>query len=376
MYQCDDEAAVLDYINNVSIQELLDGPEITDPDFTLPVEFLTLDDVDEQEIELNCEQLKIKCVEKVACENEINKSLARTRTQFKGGEVQHECESENLDLQVQQFICSKESQIEVSKLCIICARSLKQIVKIYGFDVQIRPDNLANDSNEKLYTIYMSRNEQNWIPSLDNCDQVKKFLQNRKMWQKKLQKSKKQYTLNKDPINFIQGGLVQEYTNPQLSSSPKEAESGQKQEAKSGQKQEGEEQKTPTIKDKKLQKKAYEGVSVKLQIALERAIGTPNQFVDQDLTGPTSSPIFKTKKQMKAAQKKQAKDERRVIAKQGQQQEQQFASFEKFTTGFGSRMMAKMGYVEGQGLGKDNQGRIEPLKPEQRPKRLGLGWSS
>lgn len=52
---------------------------------------------------------------------------------------------------------------------------------------------------------------------------------------------------------------------------------------------------------------------------------------------------------------------------------QQFAAFEKYTTGFGSRMMAKMGFVEGTGLGKDSQGMVTPLAAVRRPKSQGLG---
>ncbi|KAJ1697920.1 hypothetical protein LUZ63_006432 [Rhynchospora breviuscula] len=47
--------------------------------------------------------------------------------------------------------------------------------------------------------------------------------------------------------------------------------------------------------------------------------------------------------------------------------------FEMHTTGFGSKMMAKMGFIEGHGLGKDGQGMIQPIEPVQRPKSLGLG---
>lgn len=48
-------------------------------------------------------------------------------------------------------------------------------------------------------------------------------------------------------------------------------------------------------------------------------------------------------------------------------------SFEEHTTGFGSKMMAKMGYMEGAGLGKNGQGMAEPIEVVQRPKSLGLG---
>lgn len=51
----------------------------------------------------------------------------------------------------------------------------------------------------------------------------------------------------------------------------------------------------------------------------------------------------------------------------------EYGAFEMHTTGFGSKMMAKMGYQEGRGLGKDGQGISEPIEARQRPKALGLG---
>ncbi|XVE63588.1 hypothetical protein DITRI_Ditri07aG0031800 [Diplodiscus trichospermus] len=50
-----------------------------------------------------------------------------------------------------------------------------------------------------------------------------------------------------------------------------------------------------------------------------------------------------------------------------------FGAFEVHTKGFGSKMMAKMGFVEGGGLGKDGQGMAQPIEVIQRPKSLGLG---
>jgi hypothetical protein len=51
-----------------------------------------------------------------------------------------------------------------------------------------------------------------------------------------------------------------------------------------------------------------------------------------------------------------------------------FGDFERHTTGFGSRMLARMGYAgEGSGVGRDGRGISEPITAESRAKRVGLG---
>ncbi|KAJ6743042.1 G-PATCH DOMAIN CONTAINING PROTEIN [Salix viminalis] len=50
-----------------------------------------------------------------------------------------------------------------------------------------------------------------------------------------------------------------------------------------------------------------------------------------------------------------------------------FGAFEVHTKGFGSKMMGKMGFIQGGGLGKDGQGMAQPIEVIQRPKSLGLG---
>ena len=51
-----------------------------------------------------------------------------------------------------------------------------------------------------------------------------------------------------------------------------------------------------------------------------------------------------------------------------------FGDFERHTTGFGSRMLSKMGFAgAGAGLGRDGAGRAEPILPTVRGKGIGLG---
>ena len=59
---------------------------------------------------------------------------------------------------------------------------------------------------------------------------------------------------------------------------------------------------------------------------------------------------------------------------QGEQTSLGYGAFERHTAGFGSRMLAKWGFAgQGSGLGKDNQGRAEPISAASRPHRSGLG---
>ena len=53
----------------------------------------------------------------------------------------------------------------------------------------------------------------------------------------------------------------------------------------------------------------------------------------------------------------------------------EFGAFEKHTTGFGSRMLAKMGFKgKGSGLGSGKaEGIAEPVTAATRGKRVGLG---
>ena len=100
---------------------------------------------------------------------------------------------------------------------------------------------------------------------------------------------------------------------------------------------------------------------------------------------------FETKAMVKRAAKKEAKMARRAERAGGAAAGQSpsavlvvqptctpvsvgFGGFERHTTGFGSRMMAKWGFAgEGGGLGRAQQGIAEPIRAVQRPKNRGIG---
>ncbi|KAK8916695.1 Zinc finger CCCH domain-containing protein 18 [Platanthera zijinensis] len=95
-------------------------------------------------------------------------------------------------------------------------------------------------------------------------------------------------------------------------------------------------------------------------IVRPKSLGLGNEFSEPAATGTPEE----NARGIGASEKQRAKGIERAGG---------IGAFEKHTKGFGSRMMTKMGFTPGSGLGKDAQGMINPLTAARRPKSRGLG---
>lgn len=136
-------------------------------------------------------------------------------------------------------------------------------------------------------------------------------------------KRKKDYT---KPLNFVSGGVVQKGKDKKT-----EDDDAASVGSSASEKGPGSGRNSPVVRDKKL----FKGTGVKKE------------------TGPLGPQMF-AKKLLKTSGK-------------------EFGSFEKYTKGFGMKMLQQMGYEPGKGLGKDGQGIVYPVEAFKREGRGALG---
>ena len=116
--------------------------------------------------------------------------------------------------------------------------------------------------------------------------------------------------------------------------------------------------------------------------AAEAFLNAPEAGTDGDGDGDDAEEIQRSNRGLRRAA---LAAERELRASQAQRRKKggdgkvvgaghEFGAFEAHTSGFGSRMLAKMGFQgEGSGVGKDGSGISEPITASMRAKRVGLG---
>jgi tuftelin-interacting protein 11 len=103
-------------------------------------------------------------------------------------------------------------------------------------------------------------------------------------------------------------------------------------------------------------------------------LGLKEEVVKQEI--PTVPPkSFASERPMlgQPTEFKSTKGKKKFVPQQPVVLDKDFAAFEKYTKGIGSKLLMKMGYKLGQGLGADGKGIATPIDVKLRPAKMGLG---